>query len=72
MNADGSGQTRLTNTPGVEFYPSWSPSGNRIAFSSNRAGNFDIYVMKRDGKAQTQLTTGPGWDTDPKWGQIKE
>ena len=38
MNADGSGQTRLTNIPGFDGEPVWSPDGSRIAFSSDRDG----------------------------------
>ncbi|MBI2918820.1 MAG: PD40 domain-containing protein [Chloroflexi bacterium] len=35
MNADGSGQTNLTNTPGVdEWLPSWSADGSRIVYSA--------------------------------------
>src|SRR5215211_1632578 len=33
MNADGSGQTRLTDDPANNLSPSWSPDGERIAFS---------------------------------------
>ena len=32
MNADGSGQTRLTDDPADDFNPSWSPDGGKIAF----------------------------------------
>ena len=45
MNADGSGQKRLTNSPGIERNPSWSPDGKHIAYESNRAGDFDIYLV---------------------------
>jgi Tol biopolymer transport system component len=41
-----------------------APSG-RIAFSSDRAGNFDIYVMSADGLTQSRLTTDPAWDGVP-------
>ena len=27
MNADGSGQTRLTNNPAMIMIPAWSPDG---------------------------------------------
>ena len=36
MNADGTGQTRLTDDPAADSWPSWSPDGRRIAFISPR------------------------------------
>ncbi|MBA4115239.1 MAG: PD40 domain-containing protein, partial [Rubrobacter sp.] len=36
MNADGSNVTRLTNNPGMDDDPDWSPYGSRIAFTSDR------------------------------------
>ena len=37
---DGSNSVNLTETDGIsEFGPSWSPDGNRIAFTSNSDGN---------------------------------
>jgi len=32
------------------------PDGSKIAFGSNRDGNFEIYVMDADGSHQTRLT----------------
>src|SRR5262245_49125199 len=53
MNADGSGQTNLTNNPASDAGPAWSPDGRQIAFGSFRDGNGEIYVMNADGSGQT-------------------
>src|SRR5690349_19459786 len=39
----------------------------KVTWSSNRTGNFDIWVMNGDGSAKTQLTTDPAADYDPTW-----
>ena len=68
MEADGSNQTRLTNNPGYDISPKWSPDGTKIAFVSSRDGNnYEIYVMNADGSNQTRLTNNPGYDTSPEW-----
>ena len=67
MNADGSGQTRLTNNPTFDFPPAWSPDGSRIAFGSDRDGNVDIYVMNADGSGLIRLTDNPARDSRPAW-----
>src|SRR2546425_3331127 len=45
MNADGSGQTNLTNNPAFDAEPSWSPDGTKIAFTSSRDDASEVYVM---------------------------
>ena len=44
------------------------PSGtSKIAFSSDRDGNFEIYVMSPDGSDVTRLTTNSARDFGPSW-----
>ncbi len=52
MNANGSNQHDVTNYPGYDAHPAWSPSGNRIAFVSRRSGTDQIYLMKANGANQ--------------------
>ena len=49
MNRDGSDLRRLTNNPGIDITPTWSPSGTQIAFTSDRSGTPQIYVVGADG-----------------------
>jgi len=60
MNADGSNQVQLTNTEATSFYPSLSPDGQEIVFSSSQDGSFEIYSMKIDGSGLTKLTDNIG------------
>jgi WD40 repeat protein len=64
--ADGVWRERLTTT-GQDFEPAWSADGARIVFSSNRDGNYEIYVMDADGSNQTRLTNDPARDMQPAW-----
>lgn len=69
MNADGSNITQLTNVPGADFDPAWSPDGDHIAFASMRDGNKQIYTLDVASLAVTRLTrTASEIDTSqPAW-----
>ncbi|HEX7294988.1 MAG TPA: chitobiase/beta-hexosaminidase C-terminal domain-containing protein, partial [Pyrinomonadaceae bacterium] len=59
--------TNLTNNPGDDINPNWSPDGSKIAFSSNRTGDYEIYVMNADGSNVQRLTNSAGADRTPSW-----
>ena len=44
-----------------------SPDRTTIVFSSNRQGDFDLYLMDPDGRNVRRITTQPGADGDPTW-----
>ncbi|MBN1138405.1 MAG: PD40 domain-containing protein, partial [Anaerolineae bacterium] len=58
---------RLTESPAADGWPAWSPSGDQIAFHSDRGGDFDIWVMNADGSNPVNLTNHPGDDRYPAW-----
>jgi TolB protein len=52
MNVDGNHTRRLTEAAESDYPGAWSPDGTRIAFSSNRLGSYDVWVMNVDGSGQ--------------------
>jgi TolB protein len=61
MPADGSPQKQ-------NYLPIYSPDGSKIAFTSNRDGNPEIYVMNaKDGSGLRRMTNNPGIDVTPTW-----
>lgn len=59
-------QTRLTNDPGGDHSPLWSPAGKVIAFESSRSGKGNIYLLELDGKT-SPLTKSPEADFAHNW-----
>ena len=61
---------RLTSDAYVERDPAWAPDGSRLAFSSDRAGNMDVWIHDLRTGSQTQIshekaaTTGAAWSPD--------
>ena len=65
MNANGSGQTRLATSAAIDNSPDWSADGTKLAFTSRRDGNFEIYSINANGSSQTRLTTNSAADISP-------
>jgi WD40 repeat protein len=72
MNADGSGQTNISNTSDkIEDYPTSAPDGSLVAYLFGWPGGFEIYTMKPDGTDAKPVTSQnldltPAWSPDSK------
>lgn len=87
MNPDGTEQVNLTQHPAEDLSAVWSPTGEKILFTSDRRGARDLYVMNPDGSnvrrvfkfKTTEWRTDPTWSPDGKqfayesidWGRLK-
>ena len=79
MNADGGGLTQVTHDDAYDAFPSWSPDGTEIVYSSYRGSDYipgclgltlcpgDLYVIGLDGTNQRQLTVDPADESMPSW-----
>ena len=59
--------TRLTFDAGLQTDPTFSPDGRFIAYASDRAGHFDIWVQPVAGGDPVQVTKSAGQNTQPDW-----
>ena len=65
---DESTLTQVTTSPGLDIFPSLSPDGSSIAYSSDQNGNFEIYVKSlTPGGREIQLTSDGGENFEPAW-----
>lgn len=68
MNRDGSDVRRITSTPEIETYASWSPDGKQIVCRRiQKDGNWEVIVMNSDGTNERNLTNSPAIDGWPVW-----
>lgn len=56
MPLNGGKEVRLTDAPGLDDGPEYSPDGKYIWFNSVRTGRMQVWRMKANGKRQTQMT----------------
>lgn len=58
---------RLTVHTASDIYPRFSPDGKWVAFSSNRCGNWDVFIIPSEGGLPRQLTFYTGTDVTVTW-----
>ncbi|MFO8232037.1 MAG: S41 family peptidase [Longimonas sp.] len=63
----GGRANRLTVHEAYESNPTWSPDGNHLAFSSDRYGGDDLYVMDAEGSRPNRRTFYSGTDALSQW-----
>jgi tricorn protease len=72
VDKNGGEAHRITSTAAVESDPHFSPDGRLIAFTSNRSGISEVYIVSSEGGIPTRLTWYPaasyarGWTADGK------
>ena len=67
IDADGGMPRNLTNHPGQDKCPTWSPDGKQIAFYASGRNGIGIFVMNSDGSNQRRLTAVNTGDLYPDW-----
>lgn len=70
VSAQGGEVQNLTNNPARDIQPAWSPDGSKIAFASNREGNYDVfplYLMNADGTNQHRIYASYAINGFPSW-----
>ena len=70
LNEEGIGLRQLTQHPGEDRTPAWTPDGKQIAFYSTRNESGGLFLMDADGRNITELThegeNTPSWSPDGK------
>jgi TolB protein len=59
--------TQITDEQADDSQPAFDPSGDRVAFTSNRSGQYDIWVIDANGKNPTQITNNAAPELHPSW-----
>ena len=67
MNANGSGATLVTKAAGLEWLPTLSPDGSRIAFQFIGDGQISVYGVNLDGSGLAKLADSVGYADRPTW-----
>lgn len=74
MPVAGGRATRLTSGMAYDMQPRWSPDGKRIAYTSDRGGTENAWLMNADGTGARPVTqeadrfsNSPAWSPDGRW-----
>ncbi|MEK6221560.1 MAG: hypothetical protein N2D54_04880, partial [Chloroflexota bacterium] len=59
--------TRLTSGEWDDFEPEISPDGKQVLFSSQRGGQWDLYILDLTTGETEQITNDPAYESSPAW-----
>jgi TolB protein len=57
----------VSDAPGINGAPAWSPDGSQLAMTLSKDGNPDVYVMNLASRSLRRITDHIGIDTEPNW-----
>jgi endo-1,4-beta-D-glucanase Y len=63
----GGGMPRQITPAGPSYLHGWSPDGKFLAFTGQRNGDYDVYLVPSSGGPEQRLTTAPGLDDGPEF-----
>lgn len=58
---------QITDYPGLNSAPAFSPDGKQLAMVLSKDGNPDIYILDLDSRRLRRITRHYGIDTEPSW-----
>ena len=70
MNLKTDMKKQLTDHAKADLSPTWSPNGRELAFTSDRQGGLQIYIMRADGKKVRRLTFDGRYNAAPAWSPL--
>ncbi len=66
-SVDGVAVIQLTGDPASDIQPAFSPDGQRVAFASDRGGQWDIWIMSVEGGQPIRVTDSAADEIHPSW-----
>ena len=66
-NAGAAAPVNITDDPGEDFEPHWSPTDDRIAFTSTRTGDSEVFTVSSSGADVVNVSQDSGTDDGAKF-----
>jgi Tol biopolymer transport system component len=68
IQTNGGNRLQVTDNSSDDYYPSYSPSGKRIAYVNDPGTDSEIWTIQPGGGGRQQVTDNANRDIDPYWG----